>query len=314
MIVSASYKTDIPAFYGDWFLNRVRAGYCLMRNPYGGQIYQVSLTREDVDGFVFWTKNIGPFEAALQEVENRGFPFVIQYTINGYPRMLEFSVLDAHRAVGHMQSLAKRFGPRHLVWRYDPVVISSLTPFQFHIENFTRLARALEGSTDEVVISFSQIYKKTRRNMDWAASEFNFTWTDPTTDRKTELLCQLADIAWECGMQASICSQPDLIGGRAVAARCVDVGRLSDVAGESLVAKVKGNREGCECNASRDIGDYDTCPHGCVYCYAVRNRGVAQARFREHDPTGELLFGRLPPTVPPRRLPNAGQGRQLRLF
>src|SRR5437762_14145536 len=90
MIISASYKTDIPTFYGEWFLNRLKAGYCKMVNPYGRQEYTINLTPDDVDGFVFWTKNIGPFLKYLPEVQKRGYSFLVQHTINGYPRNLEF--------------------------------------------------------------------------------------------------------------------------------------------------------------------------------------------------------------------------------
>src|SRR5689334_1925667 len=99
MIISASYKTDIPAFYGDWFMNRLSAGYCMMVHPFDRRrVYRVSLIRNDVDGFVFWTKNLGPFLPRLQQVHSQGFPFVVQYSINGYPRKLEYSVTDSRRA------------------------------------------------------------------------------------------------------------------------------------------------------------------------------------------------------------------------
>lgn len=290
MIISCSYKTDIPTFYGEWFMNRLHAGHCKMVNPYGRQVYRVDLRREAVDGFVFWTKNIGPFLNHLDEVAERGYPFVVQHAINGYPRALEHSVVDAERAVVHMHELRQRFGPRTAVWRYDTTVFTSLTPVDFHRQNFRRLASALEGATDEVVISFAQIYQKTRRNMDCAAREFDFTWQDPADPVKYELASELAEIAHSHGMQLSMCSQKAYLAPGVVEARCVDTQRLSDVAGQPVAAKLKGNRPECGCFASRDIGEYDTCPHGCVYCYAVMNREVALRRFRQHDPNGEFLF------------------------
>ena len=290
MIISASYKTDIPTFYGEWFMNRLRAGYCKVVNPYGGQIYRVSLLRQDVQGIVFWTKNLGPFLARLREVRERGFPFVIQYSINGYPRTLEFSVVDAERSVEHMKVLAGEYGPRTAVWRYDPIVFSSVTPSSFHIQNFERLARSLHGCTDEVTISIAQIYKKTRKNMNWAAGEFGFTWEDPAEERKQALVRELAACARSFGMSLTVCSQAQFVGGEVKAARCIDTARLSAVAGIPVVAAQKGNRPDCACFESRDIGEYDTCPHGCVYCYAVRNRPLAQRRYAQHDPAGEFLF------------------------
>ena len=118
MIISASYKTDIPAFYGKWFLNRLEAGFCRMANPYNrNQRFVVSLRHDDVDGFVFWTKNIVPFMDILDEVDDLGFPFIVQYTINGYPRALESRVVDAARSIQSFRAIAKKFGARTNVWR-----------------------------------------------------------------------------------------------------------------------------------------------------------------------------------------------------
>lgn len=292
MIVSASYKTDIPAFYGDWFLNRLHAGYCMMVNPYNrSQSFRISLRREDVDGFVFWTKNAGPFLDKLAEVHSRGYPFIVQFSINCYPRKLEFSVTDASRAVKQAREIAQRYGSRTLVWRYDPVVFSSETPAETHLENFEWLASRLEGCTDEVVISFAQIYQKTRRNMNWASREFKFEWTDPDDEQKRRLMRELLRLASLHKMQLTLCSQPYLLEPGVQEARCVDARRLSVLSGMQIHARLKGARKECGCFESRDIGDYDTCPHGCVYCYAVNNRKLAQRRFREHDPESEFLFG-----------------------
>ncbi len=290
MIISASYKTDIPTFYGQWFINRLRAGYCKMVNPYGGQVYRVDLTHDTVDGFVFWTKNAGPFLKHLDTVSEHEFPFVVQYTINGYPRALEFSVVDADRSIEHMKWLHDHFGPKVPIWRYDTIVSSSLTTFEFHRRNFEVLAKALEGTTDEVVVSFAQIYKKTKRNMDWAAKEFHFEWEDPSDEAKYDLAGELAQIAKRYGIQLSMCSQKAFLAPGVADAHCVDVQRLSDVAGRQIAGKLKGNRPDCGCFISRDIGEYDTCPHGCVYCYAVQNRSLALQRFKEHDPESEFLF------------------------
>ena len=293
MIISASYKTDIPAFYGEWFLNRLRAGYCKMVNPYGRQVYQVSLRREDVDGIVFWTKNLGPFLERLRIVREHGYPFVVQYSINAYPRALEFSVTDAARSIEHMKILAGEYDPFVAVWRYDPIVFSSVTPPAFHVRNFERLARALAGSTNEVTISVAQIYRKTRTNMDRAASRHEFSWDDPADEIKLALVRELAVCAHTHGMALTVCSQQRFAQGLAREARCIDPARLSAVAGAPVRAPRKGNRAECACAESRDIGEYDTCPHGCVYCYAVRHREVARRRHGEHDPVGEFLF---PPT------------------
>jgi hypothetical protein len=290
MIISASYKTDIPAFYGEWFMNRLRAGYCRMLNPYNQRVLRVSLAPEDVEGIVFWTKNIGPFIRHLPDVQRLGFPFILQQTINGYPRDLEQAVVDAPKAVEHLRRVADIFGPRVNVWRYDTIISSSLTPREFHIETFARLAKALEGATDEVVISFAHLYTKTQRNMRRAAAEHGFSWSDPSNEWKQDLAGELAGIAAAHNIQLTVCSQPQFIAPGCAEARCVDAGRLTDVSGRPVRAALRGNRKECGCFESRDIGEYDTCPHGCVYCYAVQNQELAKTRYKQHDPLGESLF------------------------
>jgi hypothetical protein len=290
LIISASYKTDIPTFYGEWLMNRLDAGYCKVHNPYGGKPFTVSLLRPDVDGFVFWTKNLGPFMQPLALIHERTFRFVVQYTINSYPRALELSVVGANSAIGHMRTLSERYGENAAVWRYDTIVFTSETPFEFHVENFKGLAEQLRGTTNEVVISFVQMYRKTEKNLNLASDRFGFTWTDPSADEKRRLVKELFRLAQQNRMLLTICSQPELLDGGAEATRCVDAVRLSRIFGQSIQAKLQANRVGCGCYASKDIGEYDTCPHGCVYCYAVRNRELAQRRHGAHDPRGEFLY------------------------
>ncbi|MFZ5791476.1 MAG: DUF1848 domain-containing protein [Pseudomonadota bacterium] len=289
MIVSASYRTDIPAFYADWFRRRLAEGYALVANPYGGPPYRVDLRPEAVTGFVFWTRNPRPFLPVLEELAAAGRPFYLQFTITGYPRALERAVPAPGRAVAAAQAIAERFGPKAVVWRYDPVLWSDLTETAWHIENFQRLARTLEGSSDEVVLSAAQIYAKTRRNLDAAARRHAFGWRDPEPAEKTALLGRLAMIAAGHGMRAALCAQPELSAAGLEPARCVDAERLAAIAGRPIAAREKGNRPGCFCAESRDIGAYDTCPHGCVYCYAVGSETRARARHRAHDPASPFL-------------------------
>jgi hypothetical protein len=212
----------------------------------------------------------------------------VQATITGYPRALEPSVIDPDRAIAALADIRRLYGPRAAVWRYDPVLSTTVTPPEWHRRNVARLAAGLRGIVDEVVLSFAQVYRKTKRNCDAAAAHHGFDWQDPEDGEKRALLADLAGIAEAAGLRASLCSQPDLLGDGALfsplqAARCIDARRLSDVAGQPVAARTKGNRPGCLCAESRDIGAYDTCPHGCVYCYAVRDRQTAKRRHRAHD-------------------------------
>jgi hypothetical protein len=288
MIVSASYRTDIPAFYSAWFLRRLAEGSCRVRNPYGGAPYEVSLREGDVGGFVFWSRNMAPLVPHLATVR-RCAPFIVQYTLTGYPRALESSVIDATRAIAQIADLATNWGKRAVVWRYDPIVVTTLTPPAWHEDNFQRLAAGLAGRTDEVIVSFATPYRKTQRNLAVAARRHGFAWSDPEPAEKRALLNRLAAIAAAHGMRLTICSQPELAGPEGGEARCIDADRLADVAQSAVAAKEQGNRPGCRCALSRDIGAYDSCPHGCVYCYAVADRERAVARHREHDPASPFL-------------------------
>lgn len=296
MIISASYRTDIPAFYGAWFENRFQAGFAKVVNPYGRQVSTVPL-RQGVDGFVFWTRNAAPFHSALARVRAAGLPFVVQYTVTAYPRALERSVVEPERAVADIRALAAVHGPRAVVWRYDPIVFSTLTPAEHHRAAFARLAQALAGAVDEVVISFAQIYRKTARNMDAAARAHGFAWGDPDDAAKRALAAELALVASAHGMRLSVCAQAAYIVPGSHGAACIDARRLEDVAAgwgrpRIITAKTKGNRPDCLCHESRDIGEYDSCPHGCAYCYAVGSRTVAKRRHAEHDPASEFLVAR----------------------
>ncbi len=290
MIISASYKTDIPAFYGPWFMNRLGAGSVRVKNPHGGPAFTVDLRREAVDGFVFWTRNLGPFMAQLDEIRRRDFPFVVQYTITAYPRPLESATIEDGDAIRHLRRIAELFGRRAGVWRYDPVIFTSLTPPAWHRANFARLAHALGGAVDEVVVSFVQAYRKTARNMNRAARDHGFAWHHPADDEKRALLAELAELAARAGLRLTLCGQPELIIPGLSPASCIDAERLAQVAGQPIEARRKPHRETCACWTSRDIGDYDSCPHGCVYCYAVTGRAGAKRRFAGHRPDGEFLI------------------------
>lgn len=282
MIISASYRTDIPAFYAEWFAARVEAGFAQFRNPFGGRLVDVPLAREDVDGIVFWTRNFDPMMRRIDPVVARGWPFVVQFTVTGYGRPLEPSVLPQAAAMAQIVALADRFGPRAVVWRYDPILLSSATDAQWHCRTFRRLASALAGKVDEVTVSFVEPYRKTTRNLKRLNDTSGLGWRLPETDEKRSIVRDLSSIAADAGMALTLCTQPDLlqwVGAGIAAARCIDARRLSDVAGHAVDAPTKGNRPGCLCARSRDIGAYDTCPHGCAYCYAVADRDRAKAAY-----------------------------------
>lgn len=273
MIVSASYRTDIPAFHGAWFARHYQEGAVHVANPYSGKPYRVALTGAEVDGFVFWTRNVAPFLPVLKSVVE---PFIVQFTITGYPRILDERTPVSETAINQLRHMADRYGTRAVVWRYDPILISDVTPPDWHRRNFVALARQLNGAVDEVVCSFAQLYRKTERNL--AKRMVSGSWHDPPPDEKRDLLFDLSAAAADYGMRLTLCAQPEL--AEFPAASCIDADRLSDVAAITILGRTKGNRPGCQCAESRDIGAYDTCGHGCAYCYAITDHALARRNLK----------------------------------
>src|SRR5439155_21207573 len=193
-----------------------------------GGTYNVALTPEAVDGFVFWTRNLRPLLPHLDEIR-RVAPFIVQFTVTGYPRVLETSVIAVAEAIAQLQELGRRFGARAAVWRYDPIVFTGELDAEGHAAGFAALAQALAGTVDEVVLSVMHPYKKTSRNLDRAARRFGFAWRDPPAEEKRALLARLAAIARQHGLAPTLCSQPELLVPGLGEARCIDAWLLSDI-------------------------------------------------------------------------------------
>lgn len=277
MIISASYRSDIPAFHGEWFLAALAAGEVAVANPYSQRPYLVDLRPEAVDGYVFWTRNARPFARALAAVAGQGKPFVVQYTILGYPRGIDTNVIDPALAIENARVIADTYGQRAVVWRYDPILLTSGTETGWHRANFARLADALAGIVDEVVVSFAQLYAKSARNL----AKAGIAWRVPDPQEQAALVADLGAIAAERAIGLALCTQPELAAAAGIpGARCIDAARLAEVAGRPIAAATKGNRPGCLCAQSRDIGAYDSCVHGCRYCYAVADHEAVQRRLR----------------------------------
>ena len=270
-IVSASYRTDIPAFFTDWLLARLAAGVVRVRNPYGGPPALVRLDRESVAAWVFWTRNPSKLGPVLDRIDQ---PVAVQMSILDYPRELDPFVPPAAQQIVWFRALAARLGPRAMVWRYDPIV---MVGGYDHRTAFAVLARALAGASDEVVVSFAHPYAKTVRNLR------GIDWRDPDRREKQDLLIDLQAIAARHGLSLTVCSQPDLLVDGIAGAACIDAGRLQ------VIAPLKANRPGCLCAAARDIGRYDTCAHGCRYCYANHTPAAGRAGVRDHKAQAEQL-------------------------
>lgn len=296
MIISASRRTDIPAFYAAWFMNRVRAGYCTVPNPFNPrQVGCVSLQPEDVDVIVFWTRNARPLMASLDELDDRGYRYYFQYTILAYPRLLETKTPPVETAIKTFRRLSERIGPERVIWRYDPIVFSSLTDATFHRKRFAWLAEQLRGLTRRVVISIVDGYRKVQSRLHKLVAQ-GVTIPDQTLEQIADfdgLMYGLVETAMRCEMEIVSCAEElDLTRYGVQPGKCVDDALIARVFNLHLnLKKDTGQRNACGCVASRDIGMYDSCLFGCQYCYANRNFARSAANYAAHDRESPSLLG-----------------------
>lgn len=288
-IISVSRRTDIPAFYGDWFMGRIREGFAGVVHPFTGRKYIVSLRPEDVTCFVFWSKDFGAFVENLKILDRLGYRFYFNYTVTGLPGVFE-SHVDRRAATDTLKQLSVMYSPRYINWRFDPIFFSSLCDRSFHLRAFEELASELEGVVERCIISFVTGYNKVKRNFKELEKTTGVRMTDCSDDAKIELANELATIAERHGIRMFSCCGDYLIGEKIKKAHCID-GRLIEelFSPEGFRYDDKPTRKECGCTQSTDIGAYDTCPHGCVYCYANANKRRAYAAFKDHDKHSAFL-------------------------
>ncbi|MCL2300291.1 MAG: DUF1848 domain-containing protein [Firmicutes bacterium] len=285
MILSASRRTDIPAFYADWLLNRLRAGYALARNPMNhAQIRRVPTSRDAVDCVAFWTKDPLPLLPRLPEIDRMGHRYYFQFTLTPYDRTLEKNLRDKDAIVKTFVELSKRCP---VLWRYDPIILNDRLDIAWHAEQFNRLCEKLHRHTPQVTISFVILYPKLKTPLIRRVTE----------DEIAELAGRFAEIAGQYGLPVkACCEKTDLSPYGIRRASCIDRTTVEALCGCKIAApQDKNQRPSCGCLASVDIGVYNTCGNGCVYCYANHSAGSAAANTRRHDPAGELLMGELTP-------------------
>jgi hypothetical protein len=272
VIVSVSRRSDVPAHQADWFLERLRAGFVEVPNPYNPrQLSRVSLAPGDVDVFVFWTRDARGFGPALDEVEARGIPCVVLHTLTPYGADLEPGGLPEAERLESCLRLSDRLGPERVAWRYDPIVLGSRWDPDFHRRAFSRLARALEGRCRRVIVSLADYYRKVERRLrPLEATGGTFLRAPLASPAARALLSELPAVAAGCGLVLQSCAAPEELAGLGIpAGACIDAAWLGALLGRELGAgKDPGQRPRCRCARSRDIGRHGPCPTGCLYCYA----------------------------------------------
>ena len=267
-IVSVSRRTDIPAFHGEWFMERLRERRVVWRSPFGGRLQETSLVPEDVEAFVFWSKDFAPFLPILEAIESR-YRFVLQFTITGLPRIFEPKVPQAEEAIATVRELSRRYGAASVLWRCDPILISDVTDAAYHLGRFRELAARMESHTRRCYFSFPTFYSKTLRRTAKLADQTGIRCCDVSIVERLEIGGQLAEIAAEHGIGMYSCCGDILVGGKVMKAHCVDGEMLTELFPDRIKPhRIRPTRAECGCFESADIGAYDTCGHGCVYCYA----------------------------------------------
>ncbi len=286
MIISASRRTDIPAFYMDWFMERLRAGYAVARNPVNrAQARRVDLSPEAVDGIVFWSKNPAPLLSRTDTLS--AYPYYLQYTLNAYGTDIEPGPPPMDARVGAFHALADAIGPHRALWRYDPILLTETYTAAFHVEAFARIARMLRGYTERVTISFIDRYAKIEKAM------ASLGMRRPDGPEACGIARTLSGIAKENGMTIAACAEETDFSGLGVGrARCVDAALLSRIAEKPVNGGRDPNqRPACGCAPSVDIGMYNTCAHGCAYCYANAGGKAVLRNLAAHRPDGEEIAG-----------------------
>lgn len=284
MIIQTGQRTDIPAFYAEWFANRLREGFVCVRNPYDpGQVSRYRLDPAVVDAIGFCTKNPEPMFSRMELLRNYGQYWFV--TITPYGREIEPGVPDKRRMLDVFRRLSDCVGADAVGWRYDPIFLTDRYDEEYHLRAFEQMAAGLEGATKTVVISFIDLYPKVRRNFPEAR--------EVTKEQRLSLGKAIVQIAGAHGMTVKPCAEGgELAAYGADCSGCMTIRDYEKAIGKRLNApKRKGARAECACWLSCDIGAYDTCRHLCRYCYANAEPAKVRATSARHDPKSPFLIG-----------------------
>lgn len=289
MIINTGQRTDIPAFYSTWFLNRLREGYVLVRNPYVPTLVtKFRLDPQVVDVLGFCTKNPRPMLAHLDEL--KGFGQIWHVSITGFGRDYEPNVPPIDQVVEDFRFLSSKVGAQAMTWRYTPIIVDAKYTAERHIETFEHIASQLEGYASTVVFGFVDIYPKLAR--------LHPEIVDCDDATKIRIAKAFSAIAKKHRLELRLCSKEKWLRDYGIDVEgCMRVEDYERAIGAKLKIKQKMEaRKGyCACYLSNDIGAYNTCPHLCRYCYANGDKSLVAENYQAHDPDSPLLIGHLGP-------------------
>jgi len=289
MILNTGGRTDTVQYYSEWLLNRFREGYVLSRNPlFPNIVNRIELNPEVLDVVVFCSKDYRPILPRLHEISDR-FNCYYHYTITAYGTDIEPRVPSIEESIRTLKALAAQVGPEKIAWRYDPVLLTEKYTIERHLETFDRMARDLAPYVDRCIFSFVEMYKKL---------EVNMPELRPVSEQdKLTLAKRMGAIARQYGLYLQTCATKEDYEQFGIhRSGCMTAEIFSNSLGIRFKKTAhKGNRAGCLCMESRGLGDYNSCPNGCRYCYANKDHEKALQNYLAHDSNSPLLLGHLQP-------------------
>lgn len=271
-------------------MTRLRTGLVLVRNPFNRrQVSEIRLDPAVIDYLVLWTKNPAPLLPYVQEIAAMGYPMLLHYTLTACDPCLEPRLPGLDERIAAFHDFAYILGPERVMWRFDPIILTRTLGVDYWLDRFGELAGALRTSTRQCTVSFVSLYAKCRRNL------AGVDLVDPDDSVKKKFALQLAALADAHGIRLKACCDKFLLEECGIEqAHCIDALQLGTLLGASLQAKKDpGQRPGCGCIQSIDIGAYDCCAHGCRYCYANTSERTVARNIAAHDPDSPLLIGHL---------------------
>lgn len=288
MIISASRRTDIPAFYSDWFLNRIKEKYVLVRNPFNKNLLsRIDLHPEKIDCIVFWTKNPKNIISKLGRLKD--YKYYFQFTLNPYDTTIELKVSKKDQLIKTFIELSQKIGAEKVIWRYDPIFLTRKMNINYHIKYFTYLTKLLSPHTEKCIISFLDLYKKCEKNIKALDAKV------PDRNDINSLVSGFKNASELYGLKIETCSEEiDLMDFGIEHGHCIDQILIERIIGYKIKAhKDKNQRSACGCIESTDIGEYNTCSHNCLYCYANYNQTIVKNNILKHDPHSPILIGQI---------------------
>lgn len=310
MILNTGSRTDIPAFYAEWFVRRLREGFVMARSPYDPQrVTRYRLDPAVVDLIVFCTKNPAPLLAPREVLSP--FRQFWGVTITPYGTDVEPQTPPVEAAIESLRALSRVVGSRAVHWRYDPVFITGKYTLDFHKRAFRCMAEKLAGATENCVVSFVDLYKKTQRNFP--------ALREVSAEERLALGEMFAAVGRACGIRVRTCLEGDDLAPFGIDTQgCMTQAVLEEAVGcRFRLPRLGAARKGCDCLLGNDIGAYNTCAHFCRYCYANASAAAVRKNRARHDPDSPLLVGHVEPgdiVQDARQISYVAENEQMELF